>query len=559
VTTVATGEYAHAAAELVQELVRVIKVRRLYDRDHPQRLEAEENAVERISHLLDAHGTVELKVEEERLLAGDEEVYRRESGGDSLASVLHREGIRQIAFYSGLTLQEFIGFVNNVVHASRPGTEEAEDGLVGRLWEEHFYHLRYTYVESLQDDEWVPPAAVRLEEAEEEEEEEAAEPIRLAADDVATAIARPEMDNLLYFLDDEDMATLQAELESEKTQTLIHETLTCLRELLMIPVRTNLGPVLKALADMQAGLLEEGSYADVQKLHQLFVPYLEGEADEAGHDAFRAMRRGALSEETLGRLLAQLEAGVVDERVAAGYYRAFGHEDPVAVLSRAGDLKRLLQRRVVASAFADLTRERPEALVEALGSPDPRTASAAAFLAGHLADPRLLEGLGGALGARDASVRREAIQALKQFGGGRALEHVQLAVDDPDPGVRLYALRHLVIHRYAPAFPAVAAMIEDERWRERSATEQRLLFEAYGALGGEAAVDPLVQRVRPRTRLFRKPDPEEVACALVGLGATGTARARQVVEDATGSRLPLVARTATQVLETWGRTGALTE
>lgn len=554
--TVGSAEYAQAGAELVQELVRVIKVRRLYDRDHPQRREAEENAVERIGQLLDAHGAVELRVEEERLLVGDEEVYRREPGGDSLANVLHREGIRQIAFYAGLTLKEFIGFVDHVVHASRPGTEIDEEGLVGRLWEERFYHLRYTFVESLQDEEWVPPAAGRVE----EEPEAPTEPIQLAPEDLAGAIARPEMETSLYFLDDEDMAALQTELESEKTRTLVHECLTCLRELLMLPVRNKVEPVLRALADMQEALLEEGGYGDVQKLHQLFAPYLEdGVADDRGREAFRDMRRAALSEVTLGRMLAQLEAGVVDERAAASYYRAFGHEDPVAVLARAGDLKRLLQRRAVAAAFAELARERPEAVVEALGSDDPGTATAAAFLAGHLADPRLLEGLGRAVRARDATVRREAIQALKQFGGGRALEHVRLAADDPDPGVRLYALRHLVAHRYAPAFPTVAAALADDRWRERSGTEQRLLFEAFGALGGEEAVEPLVRRVQPRGKLFRKQDPEEMACALVGLGATGSTRARTVVEEAARSRVPLVARTAAKVLESWGRTGALTE
>lgn len=547
-----TPDYERDAAELVQELVRVIKVRRLYDRDHPQRLETEEQATIRIGQLLDAHGSIELKVEDERLLAEEAEIYRREPGSDSLSHVLHREGIRQIAFYAGLTLQEFIGFVDNVVRASRPSADEpgSEEGLVGRLWEEHFYHLRYTFVETLQDEEWTPPAA-------EATSAESTAPVRIADDDLATAIARPEMDTSLYFLDDEDMAALQAELEMEKQRVLVQDCLTCLRELLMFPVRDGRGEgaVLGALGDMQAALLADGAYAEVQRLHQLFIPYLESDqAGEAGREAFRDLRRAALSEDTLARLLTRLEAGVVDDREAAGYYRAFGLEDPVALLESAGDFKRLFQRPTIATAFTELARERPEAVVKALSSESPRSAAAACFLAGSMADPRLLDGLGRAVLARDALVRREAIQALKQFGGGRALEHVQRAIDDPDPGVRLYALRHMVLHRYAPAFPRVAEVVESERWRERSPTEQRLLFEAFGALGGESAFEPLARRARPPGRLFRKADPEEMACALVGLGAIGTPAARALVETAAGSRAPLVSRTAAQVLEGWGRT-----
>lgn len=553
-TVYSPGDYVQAATELVQELGRAVRVRRLYDPDHPQRREVEVNALERIGQLLDAHGTIELQVEEDALKVDDRVVQPAMPGSESLPQTIHREGIRQLTFYSGLTLQEFAGFLENLVRASRPDADADEQGLVGHLWEEHFYHLRYTFVEHLQDEEWTPPAADRVAAGETDEERP---PIRLAAEDrvedEATMIVAAEFDTSLYFLDDEDMATLQAELEAEKSRALVHECLTCLRELLMDPVGDDSTPVLSALADMHARLVQEGDFGDVQKLHQLFIPYLESNvAGEAEKRVFREMRALALAPETLARLEARIDAGVVDEHVVAAYYRAFGREDPLALFARVGDLKKLFQRRAIAGALIELGRERLEALIEALASDDPRTAAAAAFLAGQLADARLVDGLGAALGADDVAVRREAIQSLKHFDGARALEHVASAVDDPDPRVRLYALRHLVAHRYAPAFPRVAALVESERWRERSPTEQRLLFEAYGALGGEGVSEELGRRIRPRG-LFRKTDPEEVACALVGLGAVGTDRARAIVQQATTSRLPLVSKTALQVLDDWGR------
>jgi hypothetical protein len=175
---------------------------------------------------------------------------------------------------------------------------------------------------------------------------------------------------------------------------------------------------------------------------------------------------------------------------------------------------------------------------------------AAAFLIGLTGDSRHLEALGASLASGSPEVRRETLLALKGYGGGRALEFVSRAVNDADPLVRLYALRHLVSHRYAPALARVTERLE-RREPDRSLTEQRLLFEAYGALGGADVVVDLVARFRRRRGFFRKRDPEEAACILIALGATESPAARRVVEEASGDRHPLVARVAGQVLQGW--------
>ncbi|MBW3660942.1 MAG: HEAT repeat domain-containing protein [Gemmatimonadetes bacterium] len=547
--TTYAADYTDAAEELVQELVRVVKVRRLYGPDHPQRAGIEEAAIERIGALLDAHGTIELKVEESRFLADDRPVYATEAKRESLPWILHREGIRLVAFYQGLTLQELLGFVEDVARVAEGGEDEADDMLVTRLWEQNFYHLRYTFVERVQEEEWAPAFA------EEEESLAAGPPIHVDPEEVAAGpetIRRiREDEGALYFLDEEDVATLQAEIEAENKRVLVDDFLTCLRELLVNPVADRVEPILQALDDVQSRLLEDGQYAHVAKLHQLFVPFLESDRpDERALRAFAELRSRALSERTLGTLAARVEAGNLEDRVAASYYRTFAQEDPVALLSRIGDLKRLCQRPAISEALAEIASERLEALRRALTSDDLRAAGAAAFLAGHLGDPRLVDALAHALESDDPAIRREVVLALKQLGGGRALDAVARAVDDPDPAVRLYALRHLVAHRYEPGFPFVAEAVQGEAWRERSPTEQRLLFEAYGALGGQRALEDLSGRVKGGG-LFRKPDPEEAACALVGLGAIGSGGARAVVEAALGSKNSLIAQTARQVLDRW--------
>jgi len=551
-TQAAYEELIRAAGEIVQEIVRVFKTRRLYAPDHPKRKEVEGESIDLIRNLVDEVGTISLSISEKALSVEEEPVYRQEVGRESIAFLMFREGLRELILHPGIGEDEITGLLDEVaVSASVLEEEDGEKDLLARLWERDFIHLRYYFVETLAEEEWVPP----VEEEDEEEEDDDRGPIELSEEDRSAAerlSVLEKFDSALYILDDEDMATLQAELESERGAVLVRQAVTLMRELLWNPVRDDLSIVMGAVRDVQRSLVESGDFDEIRDLHEVFSPLLESDAATSLiRERFDELRAEATSEETLSRLGRDLEAGNVSDESAAEYYGTFGRGDLTRVLRGAGDVKRLCQRPAIAGALLALIREDPHALGEALRG-DGTTASQAAHLASMATDPRLLDALGEALGSDLAEVRREALVALKAFGSGRALEHVSRSVEDPDPAIRLYALRHLVTHRYEPALPRVRAILEESDLEERSLAERRLLFEAYGALGGEDVVDDLARHLR-RRGLFRKPDPETVACVLVGLGATAAPEARELVEQRLDSSQTLVGRTARKVLEEWGR------
>ena len=543
------GTTAAAATELVQELVRIFKVRRLYGPRHPQRVEVESVAARRLASLLKEESAVELEIREASLLAAGEVVYEQAPGPESLANVLFREGLRQIVFHDGLTAEELGGFLDEVWMASQQRADDEFD-LVARLWEKRFVHIRYLFVESLSDEEWEPPAEKRLSDSERQ-----ALQVSLTEEDL-TALARPPTvllaDPTLYFLDDEDMAELQGGLEDEKGRALFSEVLTCVRELLMDPVVDDFAPALEMVEEIHAEYMRDQIFRRVIELEEIFQPYLASPAaTEESCAAFARMRESALSETNLNRMGARLLAGELDEAEAGRFVRAFGEGRLRALLAGLPEIKRICQYPAMGAAFVEIAATDPAGLRQALTGYDPQIAMAAAFIVGMTGDSRLLDALGEALSSSDLEVRREALLALKSFGGGQALEFVSHAVDDGDPSIRLYALRHLVSHRYAPAMSKVSERMARVD-AERSLTEQRLLYEAYGALGGEEVVDDLISRFRRRKGLFRKRDPEEAACVLIALGATAAPAAREVVEQAAADRHPLVARVAGQVLQSWG-------
>jgi hypothetical protein len=476
-------------------------------------------------------------------------VFEQPPGPESLANVLFREGLRQIVFHDGLSAEELGGFLDEVWTASQQRADDEFD-LVARLWEKRFVHIRYLFVETLSDEEWEPPAEKRL-----SEDDRKALQVSLSEEDL-TALARPPTvllaDPTLYFLDDEDMAELQGGLEGEKGRALFADVLTCVRELLLDPVVDDVSPALEMVEEIHAEYMRDQIFRRVIELDEIFQSYLASPAATAeARAAFARMRESAISESNLKRLGARLLAGEIDEAEAGSFVRTFGAGRLRVLLTGMAEIKRICQLPSMGSAFAEIAASDPAGLHEALTGDDPQVAVAAAFIVGMTGDGRFLESLGEVLSSDDAEVRREALLALKGFGGGRALEFVGRAVNDGDPSIRLYALRHLVSHRYAPAMPRVAERMARED-PERSLTEQRLLYEAYGALGGEQVVEDLIARFRRRKGLFRKRDPEETACVLIALGATRATAAREVVEQASGDRHPLVARVAGQVLQSWG-------
>lgn len=539
--------HAQAAAELMNELVRVFKARRLYDPGHPQRIETESAATARIDELLNTFGPIELEIREDTFQWLDEIVYQRPTGTDSLAFLMYREGLRKLAFYPGLVEDELAIFLDNVAASATVGFESE---LIARLWEERLLHIRYSYVERLADREWVPAKPDMVPDVGSDED---VPTLELDDDDRIDVTRLPlihESEPNLYRLDDEDMAYLEHQLHREQERGALTQVLSCMRELVLNPPHEDVTPILEALNEIQHGLLDRNEFEAVQEMHELFQPCLnEDRADVRAKETFGQMRAASLGMRVLEQLSMRLEAGRSTEADVAAYYRIFGARNVSVLLAGLTDFKRLCQRPILAETFVELAESEPEALVASMEGTDHSAAKSAAYLAGLMADPRLIEPLGKMLARSDSKLRREALLALKVFEHPRALELIADRIDDSDPAIRLYALRHVIGHGYTLALKHVASVINSRELSDRSSAERRLLFEAYGTLGGSTVVDSLSKRLRRRGGFFRRVDPEGAFNAAIGLLATQTVSGREILEQASESGSPHVRQAARRALD----------
>jgi HEAT repeat protein len=136
----------------------------------------------------------------------------------------------------------------------------------------------------------------------------------------------------------------------------------------------------------------------------------------------------------------------------------------------------------------------------------------------------------------DQPLRLIAVQALNDIASPGALQVLERAVDDPDRDVRVAALRALGAKAYKPALPRIDAAVKGKRAREVDLTEKMALFEAYGALAGDAGIAVLDELLNGKGFLGKREDGELRACAAMSLGKIGSDRATSALRKAVNEK-----------------------
>jgi HEAT repeat protein len=173
------------------------------------------------------------------------------------------------------------------------------------------------------------------------------------------------------------------------------------------------------------------------------------------------------------------------------------------------------RRNAALEALAACGRGATLQLVDALGSPDVDVRKQVIDVLGTIGDARAESGLAGALADADANVRAAAADSLGAVGGRSAATRLQrLAARDPEPLVRVAALRALVRLEAPVPFETIEAALADPL----------LAAAGYAALGQSDA--PHALEIALKGLLARRTSAREAASrAVISLVARADAGA----------------------------------
>jgi len=537
---------ASQVAELLQSLVKALRAFQIYLPNNPIYQRAIQQLSAAFGPVWAATDELVLRVVETEMLWDDQVVYHQLSKSESLAWMLYKDGLRVLTLRRGVEqaeIERFLGLVNR----ARFLTTDAPDDLLTLLWEEEFQFITYVFAEPFSDAlpvevEPRPERAPMTAETRHELAAEEAPPRPKGIVDV------DDFDGTLYFLDESEINFIVEEVRLEYARDVRASALAALFDLFELEsapaVRSEIVGILEALFP---NLLNKGEFRVVasilRELRALAtrLPDLPVE-ERARLSSFESRLSEPLIVAQLVQSLDEADTRPGDEDVS----EVLRELQPGALETILSQLPRLQSpgvRTLLEGAVDRLASANSAEVLRLLRLRDWEGLPAIIDVCGRLKLQGAVAGLGDALGHSDAAVRQGAVGALAAIGSAGALAHIDRAIEDADRAVRIAAVKAAGARGYRNALRRVEAVVQGKGLRDMDLTEKRAFFEAYGAIGGAAAVKTLAGLLEGRGLLRAKESPETRACAALALARAGTAEAREALERAASDK-ELIVRNA---------------
>jgi hypothetical protein len=555
--TDASGTELALPPALVEELLSLVgkglRAVQLYLPNNPVYQRAIENVRVACRKIWQATDELVFDVQEIELRWESAVVYRNDQKNESIAWTLFKDGVRSVTLRPGVEETELVRFMQ-VLHQARTLSADAPDDLLTLLWQEDFQYLSYTFRELALDtgtplESGEPSSAAPVEVRQQVEQEVAPRRDTVSVD---------EFDTTLYFLDDQEIAYLQGEVEREYAQDLRHNVLSLLFDLLELQTYgTVRAELISIVENFIPYLLGSGDFHSVAYiLHELRVVLQGGRELIPEHrQALETIPARLSQPEALSQLLQSLDEATVhptEEELGD----LFKELKPEALLTLAGWVPRLSNERVkmlVKRSAERLATQNGAEVLKALASADPGTVLEMVRLAGRLRLTGAPEGMGRLLQEGNRETKLAVVDALTSIASPTALRLLEGAVGDSDRDVRIAAVRFLSSRGHRGALQRVESMITGGKLRQADLTEKMAFFEAFGALAGSAGIAGLERLLVPRGLLARREDAETRACAAMALGKIRSPEARVVLERASQDKDALVRNAVSRALREMGR------
>jgi hypothetical protein len=547
-----------AVENLMQVLVKGLRAIQLYLPNNPIYHKAVGNVRTAFAPVWEELTELELRVTETDLFWEDVAVYARDSKAESVAWLLHKDGIRTLTLLPGVEEGEIVRFLEVLQKVANLPTDAADDMLT-LLWEEDFQRIRYTALELAEEgiaplepseSGWLGSGAPDAEQVRQQVQQEAQE-----AASTGGIVSLEDFDSTVYFLDESEIAHLRKELEREYSQDLRGNVLSMLFDLMELQTYTAVRTELISIAEnFIPYLLGVGDFRSVAYLLRELRVIIERSRELIPEHEKQLMGLPAkLSQSAaLGQLLQSLDEAVVhpNEEDLGELFSELRPEALEGVIEWLPQLTNERVRSLLEAAARRLASSHPEQLVKSLESDDDTVLLQTVRLVSLVKLPPLVAAVGRHIRHKNSEIRRAVVDALAAIGSPSAMKELERGIEDSDRDVRISAVRTLSERGHRGAFARVESAVKGRSLRGSDLTEKTAFFEAYGRLAGASGISILKGMLQGKGVLRRKEDSETRACAAMALGKINDEEARAVLERTSSTEKdPLVKNAINKALQ----------
>jgi HEAT repeat protein len=213
-----------------------------------------------------------------------------------------------------------------------------------------------------------------------------------------------------------------------------------------------------------------------------------------------------------------------------------------------GRLQTPAMRPLLEQAAARLASQNTAELVKLIGSDNRSVSLEATRRAGALKTPAAVSPLARVLAEGDTELRVAAVQALTEIGTPGAMQALERGLEDADRDVRVATVRAVQGRSYRAALPRLEAAVKGRGVRDADLSEKMAMFEAYGAMCGDAGVATLDGMLNSKSLFGPRADAELRACAAMALGKVGTPAAQAALQKAANEKDVVVRNAVSRAL-----------
>jgi hypothetical protein len=528
-----------AARGVAYHLLKGIKTIGLYRHNESRHGEYLQKAWEALTEYLEAYGPLHLQVDLSNFRLHGQDLFAEDS---ILPYKFFKDGIGQLIFRRGLSLEELITFTSIAV--SDP--ERGADDLNAQLWRAQLPNFEYILVEGF-----------KIDESSEEE-------IQVEVDQIVSLLhqrLRTNSEDYLRFarVSDEDLdlkfdeieqlrgvvvqgspadagmkARVQKEIYEEEHQRLFPKLITAVFQ--VVETGIDDADLLKEMFSqlLDAMLLQE----DFAIINQV-VFKLRAMAQRSGE--------GSTAERLLNSFLSKMGEEQRLNRVGdiLRSTRPKSPQDLTRYLSSMGtDCVSLLidvldavdlpdNRQLLCEVLVPFARQLPQPFVARLENIGrPQLQRDMVFILDRSNHPERLKFFAALLKSKNLALRLDVMAIIAKGRTGEARKLIAAMLHDDNPQVRMQAARVLPEFDRDQACRDLLNVIRDrEAFERRDPEEQEALYAAVGATGVAAAANWFAEALRTKSGLFNKQRVlDDKLRAIAGLGGAATIQAAKLLQ-----------------------------
>ncbi len=523
-----------AARGVMKSLLKSIKQMGLYRHATEKYAEFLKAAHLELIRFTEDFGTLQLKVELTNFCLHGAELFDE---GNPISYRFFKDGIRQILFRPGFTLEELVTFTTIALSDVDRGAEDIN----AQLWRAQMPHFEHIMVHGFRMDEFSEEA------------------IQIEVDKVVDYLQRRLRSNNQDYLrfatiteDDLDLklddieqmrgsvvagvyatpslkATLQKEVEEEETQRLFPKLVAAVFQVVDddIDDSATLIDMLTQLLD--AMLLQE----DWSTINQV-VLRLKAAAQKMGakhpvteiQKAFLA-RMG--DDQRLNRMSEVLRfSKLSDSTELKNYLLALNESSTPQLLDLLESIELHSNRVFLTEVLVPFAKRLPQPFIDRLESPKPQVVRDMISILDKSNHPDKIKFFTAVLKSNNLSHKLEAMAIIARGRTGEARNLLAALLKDPSAPVRMQAARVLPAFGAERAFTDLTPLVEDKAFEKCEPAEREALFASIGSTRLPAAFAFFEQRLQTKAGLLnRKPVLESKLLAVAGVAGANNQQAHE--------------------------------